>query len=114
MGMGTGITMYHAAGSLPKRDTALLPALGHLVLAFRSDNPGAWLMHCQIGWHLEQGFALQVVESGAEAWGMFHGDGTKEGTKDWRDYARSIGENCAAWDRYDDRGDPIWEDGAAI
>jgi hypothetical protein len=27
---------------------------------------------------------------------LFHGDGTKEETKDWWDYARSIGENCAA------------------
>jgi hypothetical protein len=128
-GRGSGITMYHAAGSLPKRDTALLPALGHLVLAFRSDNPGAWWMHCHIGWHLEQGFALQFVERGAEVWGLFHGygtdgtgwasDGTRRGTRhqdrdaDWGDYARSIGQNCAAWDLYD-RRDPIWEDGAAI
>lgn len=31
----------------PRRDTATLPAGGHLVLAFEADNPGAWLMHCQ-------------------------------------------------------------------
>ncbi|KAJ5624073.1 hypothetical protein N7510_000382 [Penicillium lagena] len=46
------------AGSLPKRDTALLPGSAYLVLAFRTDNTGAWLKHCLIGWHLEQGFAL--------------------------------------------------------
>jgi hypothetical protein len=27
-----------------RRDTATLPALGYLVLAFESDNPGAWLV----------------------------------------------------------------------
>jgi FtsP/CotA-like multicopper oxidase with cupredoxin domain len=33
----------------PRRDTAMLPASGYLVLAFETDNPGAWLMHCHIG-----------------------------------------------------------------
>lgn len=35
----------------PRRDTAMLPASGYLVLAWQTDNPGAWLMHCHIGWH---------------------------------------------------------------
>jgi FtsP/CotA-like multicopper oxidase with cupredoxin domain len=34
----------------PRRDTAMLPASGYLVMAFETDNPGAWLMHCHIGW----------------------------------------------------------------
>ena len=38
-----------------RRDVAMLPASGHLVLAFKTDNPGAWLMHCHIGWHTEEG-----------------------------------------------------------
>ncbi|XXH01375.1 hypothetical protein Hte_007735 [Hypoxylon texense] len=46
----------------PRRDTALLPPSGHLVIAFETDNPGVWLMHCHIGWHTSQGFALQFVE----------------------------------------------------
>jgi len=29
-----------------RRDTASLPAQGYLVLAFESDNPGAWLSEC--------------------------------------------------------------------
>lgn len=45
-----------------RRDTAILPASGHLVIAFYTDNPGAWLMHCHIGWHTSEGFALQFVE----------------------------------------------------
>lgn len=45
-----------------RRDTALLPAAGFIVLAFKTDNPGVWLMHCHIGWHTSMGFALQIVE----------------------------------------------------
>ena len=32
----------------PRRDVAMLPANGYLVLAFITDNPGAWLMHCHV------------------------------------------------------------------
>lgn len=46
----------------PRRDTAIMPAAGFLVLGFLTDNPGAWLMHCHIGWHTSEGFALQIVE----------------------------------------------------
>ena len=31
-----------------RRDTALLPGGGWLAIAFPTDNPGAWLMHCHI------------------------------------------------------------------
>lgn len=46
----------------PRRDTASMPAAGWLALAFETDNPGAWLMHCHIGWHTSMGFALQILE----------------------------------------------------
>lgn len=35
----------------PRRDTALMPGGGYLVMAWETDNPGAWLLHCHIGWH---------------------------------------------------------------
>ena len=38
------------------------PTGGYLVVAFETDNPGAWLMHCHIGWHVSMGFALQIIE----------------------------------------------------
>src|ERR1700753_2380664 len=46
-----------------RRDTAMLPGGGWLVLAFLTDNPGAWLMHCHIAWHLSEGMAVQFLES---------------------------------------------------
>jgi hypothetical protein len=46
----------------PRHDTANMPAAGWLAIAFETDNPGAWLMHCHIGWHTSMGFALQILE----------------------------------------------------
>lgn len=46
----------------PRRDVAVMPSLGYIVLGFITDNPGVWLMHCHIGWHVSMGFALQLVE----------------------------------------------------
>ncbi|CZR66851.1 probable Laccase-2 [Phialocephala subalpina] len=50
----------------PRRDVASLPGNGFLVLAFYTDNPGSWLMHCHISWHQSQGLALQFVERESE------------------------------------------------
>jgi len=52
-----------------RRDTVMLtgsagpgnPA-GYTVIGFETDNPGAWLMHCHIVWHVGDGLALQFIE----------------------------------------------------
>ncbi|EGD99751.1 multicopper oxidase [Trichophyton tonsurans CBS 112818] len=46
----------------PRRDVTLLPAGGFIVIAFKPDNPGSWLLHCHIAWHVSAGLALQVLE----------------------------------------------------
>ena len=46
----------------PRRDVAMLPIDGYLVIAFQMGNPGAWLMHCHIAWHASNGLALQYIE----------------------------------------------------
>lgn len=77
----------------PRRDTATLPAGGYLVLAFESDNPGAWLMHCHIPFHISQGLGLQFLERAD-------------------DIVDSIGdlsvfkEGCATWGPYQDEHFP--------
>ncbi|KAL4959704.1 oxidoreductase tpcJ [Aspergillus stella-maris] len=50
----------------PRRDTATMKGTGYLVIAFESDNPGSWLMHCHIAWHASQNLALQFVERESE------------------------------------------------
>ena len=46
----------------PRRDVALLPGGGYLVIGFKTDNPGAWLLHCHIAWHASSGLALRILE----------------------------------------------------
>lgn len=50
----------------PLRDTAMVEAYGNLVIRFTADNPGVWLFHCHLDWHLEQGLALTLVEAPLE------------------------------------------------
>ncbi|KAH7061698.1 Cupredoxin [Paraphoma chrysanthemicola] len=49
-----------------RRDTATLPANGYLILAFKTDNPGAWLMHCHVAFHAEGGFGQSFLERAAD------------------------------------------------
>ncbi|PGH00992.1 hypothetical protein AJ79_08056 [Helicocarpus griseus UAMH5409] len=50
------------------RDTVQIPRRGHAVLRFRADNPGIWLFHCHILWHLASGMAMVVdVMNGFES-----------------------------------------------
>ncbi|KAL3469804.1 laccase [Aspergillus californicus] len=78
------------AANLPRRDTAMLKENGYLVIAFYTDNPGAWLMHCHIGWHTEEGFAMQFVERYADIQDILDGN----------DYADGLEENCKNWEVY--------------
>jgi len=47
----------------PRRDTATVPSQGWLALAYLSNNPGAWLMHCHIAWHISEGLGVQFIEA---------------------------------------------------
>lgn len=73
----------------PRRDTAMLPGDGYLVIAFYTDNPGAWLMHCHIGWHTTEGFAVQFIEREKDLRRLIRGDEEK------------LRWNCDAWRKYD-------------
>ncbi|KAG9231962.1 putative laccase-2 [Amylocarpus encephaloides] len=75
----------------PRRDTAMLPASGYLVIAFTTDNPGAWLMHCHIGWHTSEGFALQLVERQSEIPDLMDYDSFNSTCANWNTYAEESG-----------------------
>ena len=45
-----------------RRHTFLLPPGGFYVIRFKADNPGVWIFHCHIDWHLMQGLAMVFVE----------------------------------------------------
>ncbi|OAG11484.1 uncharacterized protein CC84DRAFT_1224631 [Paraphaeosphaeria sporulosa] len=76
----------------PRRDVANLPAAGYLVIAFLTDNPGAWLMHCHIGWHTSEGLALQFVERESEIPDLLTSTSVLQNTcAAWSDWANTIG-----------------------
>ncbi|KAF7942721.1 uncharacterized protein EAE97_006175 [Botrytis byssoidea] len=49
-----------------RRDTVVLRPSGYLVLRFQSDNPGVWLFHCHIEWHVDQGLIATMIEAPLE------------------------------------------------
>lgn len=72
-----GTTTRWQTKNPPRRDTAILPPNGYMVIAIALDNPGIWLLHCHIAWHASQGFGVTVLEdasvvqagAGVGAWG---------------------------------------------
>ncbi|KAI9698851.1 MAG: hypothetical protein M1820_007358 [Bogoriella megaspora] len=71
----------------PRRDVALLPVDGYLIIAFQINNPGVWLMHCHIAWHASGGLALQFVESPDKIGPAFNKSGI----------VGKYSETCANW-----------------
>ena len=68
-----------------RRDTASLPEQGYLVLAFESDNPGAWLMHCHVPFHISAGLGVQFLERADEIQTPVEGLKTMEqGCRNWK------------------------------
>lgn len=47
----------------PRRDTSILPGQGWLLISFPANNPGIWLMHCHIAWHISEGLGVQFIEA---------------------------------------------------
>ncbi|QPG98040.1 hypothetical protein C2857_007180 [Epichloe festucae Fl1] len=74
LGSGTGSFPYSNVEEAPDgvlnlrdppfRDTTGLPAQGWTVIRFVTDNPGAWIFHCHLQWHIVSGMALVFVEGG--------------------------------------------------
>ena len=49
-----------------RRDTLMVRPNGNMVLRFRADNPGIWLFHCHIEWHVASGLVATMVEAPEE------------------------------------------------
>jgi len=74
-----------------RRDTHTVDTGGYLIIAFKADNPGAWLMHCHIPFHISGGLGVQFLERPSEIVGTL-GDlsGYTDGCKTWATYQNSI------------------------
>jgi iron transport multicopper oxidase len=49
-----------------RRDTVLVQPNGHVILRFRTDNPGVWVFHCHIEWHVASGLIATFIEAPLE------------------------------------------------
>lgn len=63
---------------------------GYMIIAFKADNPGAWLMHCHIPFHISGGLGVQFVERPSEIIGTL-GDlsGFTNGCQEWNTLERT-------------------------
>ncbi|KAK3346865.1 multicopper oxidase-domain-containing protein [Lasiosphaeria hispida] len=80
-----------------RRDGATLLNGGYLVIAFKLDSPGAWLVQCHIAWHASQGLLLEFVEDQPLI---------SIGEEDKGDFD----DTCRSWSLHT----PIWEDDSGI
>lgn len=67
-------------------------------MGFPADNPGLWLMHCHIPWHVGQGLSLQFLERKDEILGKLGELG---------DYQKT----CDSWKEWWNRPDRPYQDG---
>ena len=76
----------------------LLPNQGFVVIAFKTDNPGNWLMHCHIADHASFGLAAQILERQGEAATIWpsHSEAmveTRRVCERWKNWAK----DCRNW-----------------
>jgi len=78
----------------PRRDVVQLRGSGWLVLAYPTDNPGAWLMHCHIAFHVGMGLGIQFLERKSEI-------NLPAAGSEWK-------QNCANWAAYKAGTTDVW------
>ncbi|GAB7365366.1 hypothetical protein MBLNU230_g6445t1 [Neophaeotheca triangularis] len=92
LGKGNGQFTPDSANQLnydnpTRRDSAMLDGGGWLAIAFQTDNPGAWVMHCHIAWHADEGLSLQFLE-------------TPEMMSEVNPIPQEFDQLCDAWEQY--------------
>jgi iron transport multicopper oxidase len=49
-----------------RRDTWMIAPSGYTVIRFRANNPGVWLLHCHMEWHVVAGLTATIIEAPLE------------------------------------------------
>lgn len=62
-GYFTGHYYQNISHTPVRRDTIMVQNHGHTVIRFRADNPGVWLLHCHVEWHVEGGLMATIIEA---------------------------------------------------
>ncbi|KAF6827393.1 iron transport multicopper oxidase fet3 [Colletotrichum musicola] len=58
-----------------RRDTLVVEGNGNFVIRFKANNPGVWLFHCHIEWHMDQGLVATIIEAPEALQGLRIPDG---------------------------------------
>jgi len=48
--------------NVTKRDTTRVEGKSWLALRYVADNPGVWLFHCHVNWHIPGGMGITLIE----------------------------------------------------
>lgn len=48
-----------------RRDVLMVRPQSYFVIRFKADNPGVWLFHCHIEWHMDSGLVSTMIEAPA-------------------------------------------------
>ncbi|KAJ3392856.1 hypothetical protein HDU84_003340 [Entophlyctis sp. JEL0112] len=101
-----GGEMMSNSASLPPGDEDAA-WFGYAVLRFVADNPGVWLFHCHIEWHIEAGLVMTFIESLEDLQQLVLPAQTGETCKDFRAWQQNpnatgssssaAGLRCAGW-----------------
>ncbi|KAI4598183.1 Laccase-1 [Pestalotiopsis sp. 9143b] len=83
-----------------RRDVSMLPGNGYLVIAFRADNPGNWLFHCHIAWHVSGGLAADFMERRDEQVALISDDDLQ-----------AFNQTCAEWNTFSKTAPPKIDSG---
>lgn len=44
-----------------RSDTIVVKSENYAVIRFRANNPGVWMFHCHVQWHLDSGLGLNII-----------------------------------------------------
>jgi len=99
----------------PRRDVSQLKGNGWLVIAYPTDNPGAWLMHCHIAFHVGMGLSVQFLERKQQIVLPATGSEWYNNCNNWAAYKAG---NTDVWPQDDSglkkRWPPLIEDGSVL
>jgi hypothetical protein len=81
----------------------MLPPNGWMIIAYLISNPGTWLMHCHIAWHVSGGLGMTFLERPADF---------KAGISAYD--AVVFNDVCSAWNAYYPANDPNRQDDSGL
>jgi len=65
-GAGVASDSVVCKDGVAERDVVTIEGGSHAILRFKADNPGVWIFHCHIEWHVPLGLTATIIEDPIE------------------------------------------------